>query len=217
MPEFQDVSTVISMVPVAINENKPGLVPGAYHIPAVTDPMKNFNILHIARAKFAVYIDEARPALIVPEPSDRVAASICRDLKISWGHYVPDQSEPGLFWLQGLWTKKSLESGNDPSIEDMFERARALQMEWFKKLVDEADDYWNRHHARRMVSDLQRAAAKALGLKKDWDIVNAINTALSVCKFCRGEVHPDAIVCKHCEGILNMARYEKEFVKAGSK
>jgi hypothetical protein len=214
MPDFQDVSTVISMVPVAINENKPGLIPGSYHIPPCLDPSNDFNIIHIARAKFAVYIDEARPALIVPEPSDRVAESICRDLKISWGHFVPDISEPALFWIPGPHRKQDLQQPKDARILDEFDKRRRMQTEWFKKLVNEADDDWNKHHARRMVSDVARAAAKALGLKKDWDIMNEINVALSVCKFCRGEVDPKAIICKHCTGVLDVARYDKEFVKA---
>jgi len=215
MDNFKDVSTVISMVPVAINENKPGLIPAAYHIPACLRPLNDFNILVVERAKFGVYIDENRPALIVPEPSDRVAESICRDLKVSWGHYVPDQSEPGLFWVHGEHTKTGL--ARAPEFMDRYERALRLQRVWLEKLVEEGDDYWAKHRARRMISDLQRAAATALGLKKEWDLKNEVATSLSVCKFCRGEVHPEAVICKHCTGILNVERYEKEFVKATTK
>lgn len=219
MADFQDSSTVISLVPVAINETKPGLIPGSYSIPACARPMDDFNVLHVVRAKYAVYIDENRPALVVPEPSDRVAESICRDLKVSWGHYVPDRSEPGLFWVSGARTKVELQAffNKEPAGIDRLSRVRALQLEWFKKLVDEGDDLWGRHRARRMISDLQRAAAKALHLTKEWDIQNAINTAMSVCKFCRGEVDPNAIVCKHCTGVLNVERYTKEFIKADAK
>lgn len=214
----EDVSTVISLVPLPINEVKPGLIPPAYHIDACKDPHTSCSILVILRAQFSVYIDETRPTLTVPEPSDRVAESICRDLKVSWGHYVPDVVEPGLFWIRGAYKPAEILSSQAmPEIKEMLFEAREKQMKWFSALVAEADDLWSRHRARRMISDLQRAAAKHLALQRDWDLSIEIKESLSVCKYCRADVHPEAMVCKACNGILDMVRYEKEFKSAATK
>jgi len=75
--DFTDVSTVISLMPVPLIEHKPGLVPAEYILKAVRNPMKEIEVLNVFRARFPVYVDEHRPAIVVPEPSDRVAAAIC--------------------------------------------------------------------------------------------------------------------------------------------
>src|SRR5262245_66505990 len=79
MPErarFEDISTVCSILPVGIRETKPGLNIAEYAMPAVKDPKTELAVLIIARTSFPVYVDENRPALIIPEPSDRVAEAI---------------------------------------------------------------------------------------------------------------------------------------------
>jgi hypothetical protein len=199
---------------VKIDEDKPGLIPSKYIIPPVADPMKDFNILQIVRAKFPVYLDENRPSLLVPAPSDIVAESICRDFKVGTAHYEPTVSEPGLFWQRGQWSKAEVDSklGKEIAI------ARTMQVEWFKRLVDSADDDWGRYRMRRMISGLQRTACNILKLERDWNMETEIreNLAMGPCKFCHADIHMDSIVCRYCQGILNMARYKTEFVKAGS-
>jgi hypothetical protein len=94
--------------------------------------------------------------------------------------------------------------------------ARELQIEWFKRLIADADDYWNRYRARRAISDLQRIAARLLNLDREWNLDMEVSDALSRCKFCREQVHPEAIICGHCQGILNMEKYKAGFVRAGT-
>src|SRR5580765_8304096 len=107
-PDRDDVSTVVSILPVQIDESKPGLLPGQYIIPGVKDPMEDVEVLHVFRAKFPVYLDENRPALIVPAPSDTVANSICVDYKVSMPGFEVGISEPGLFWARGMFSAKSV-------------------------------------------------------------------------------------------------------------
>jgi hypothetical protein len=209
--DFTDVSTVISLLPVPLIEQKPGLVPAEYILRAVRNPMKEVEVLNVYRARFPVYVDEHRPAIVVPEPSDRVAAAICRDYKVTVSHYSPDEAEPGLFWVSGKFSKMELEGGLEPKISQAIEVARRLQVAWFKRLVNEADDNWNKYKMRRMISDIERLAAVCLGLEKEWNIDTMVERSLAVCKFCRSQVSNEAIVCPQCHGILNIERAKKEF------
>lgn len=211
---YEDLSTVFSILPMTLNEDKPGLRPAHYQIQGVKNPREQLSSLVIVRASFAVYIDENRPALIVPEPSDRVAEAICRDYRVSMSHVEPNVAEPGLFWLKDKRDVTTILMKQDREGWDELQRHREMQMTWFKRLVAEADDYWSKVRSRRMISDLQRAAAECLGLAREWNISAEVQEALSKCKFCFAQVHPSAIVCSHCSGVLDMARYKAEFVKA---
>jgi hypothetical protein len=214
-PNQADVSTVISLLPVLVDESKPGLLPGQYIIPAVADPLHDVEVLHIYRARFPVYLDENRPALIVPAPSDTVADSFCRDYKTSMSEYQPGIAEPGLFWVRGKISRQEVKT----LLAKELEEARAMQIAWFKKLVEAADDDWGKYHIRRMISTIQRLAASILKLEKEWNQERevAINLMMVPCKFCRADVHPEAIICQYCRGILNMARYDAEYKTAAVK
>jgi hypothetical protein len=202
----EDVSTVVSLLPVKIMERKPGLIPGFFALPAVADPRTDIEVLLVQRAFFPVYIDENRPSLIVPEPSDRVCAAIVRDYKVGLTCYDPDVAEPGLFWSPGKFTKAQALTELGPAID----QARDLQDMWFQRLVEQADDYWQKYHARRMVSSLQRRACAYLGLQRDWNIVDELAAQIDVdlgpCKFCRSMIHREAFVCPMCSGILDRAK-----------
>lgn len=209
-----DVCTVLSIFPLSLRETKPGLHPHAFHIDACLDPQTQVTALIVGRAKFSVYIDESRPSLIVPEPADIVAESICHDYKVSVIFYEPNIAEPGLFWVRGGYTSgEALESAE---IRPQLTEVRERQNTWFSRLVSAADDDWGRFHARKMISDLQRLAARNLNLQRDWDIEQEIAKEHRPipCKFCHADVHPDSIICMHCRGILNMERFRSEYVSA---
>jgi len=216
MPSYEDVSTVISLLPIPLRENKPGLLPPAYELPAVENPLEEITTLLVARARFPVYIDEHRPSIIVPEPSDRVAEAICRDYRVSVAYVEPGIAEPGLFWLKDQHESKDILSGKDAIAWSELQRYRKMQLQWFKALVSEADEYWSKIRSRRTISDLQRKACKFLGLSREWNLDTEVAESMSVCKFCFAQVHPNAIVCHACRGILNMERYKSDFKPAES-
>lgn len=211
-PSVEDVATVVSILPIPLNEKKPGLIPGEYILNAVKNPHRETSILVVHRAKFPVYIDENRPSLIVPEPADRVCAAIVRDFKTSVSHYEPNVAEPGLFWTRGQVKSNQVED----QLVDELALARKLQDEWFKRLVAAADDDWERYHQRAMLSGIQKIACAVLKLERPWNLEAeaTYNLQLVKCKFCQADVSPEAIVCMHCQGILNMDRYKAEFVSS---
>lgn len=208
----RDISTIVSILPIPVDESKPGLIPSQYLIPGVKDPMKDMETVQVVRARFPVYLDENRPSLIVPAPSDLVADSICRDYKVSMMQYEANVAEPGLFWILGAHTKETIEG----AYYEELDKARIMQLMWFKRLVEAADDDWSKYRMRRAISTIQRLAASVLKLEKEWNIEGEVLKvmALRPCKFCFADVHPEAVICSHCRGILNMDRYKKEYQEA---
>lgn len=206
-----DISTVVSILPIPVDEKKPGLVPGSFIIRPVKDPKRDVEILHVGRSMFPVYIDENRPALIVPEPSNNVCASIVRDFKTPLPGYEAGKAEPGIFWVPGVYEKKDIER----ELKDELLIARNLQHAWFLNLVAIADDDWAKVRMRRIISGLQRVACRCLGLEREWNLDREVELAANVdmiqCKFCRSSVHSDAIICPQCTGILDMDRARKEY------
>lgn len=200
--DMQDCSTIVSIVPVIIDDSKPGLIPSQYIIPAVKDPTNDFEILNIFRARFPVYLDENRPALVVPAPSDTVAESICRDYKVAVSYYEPGVAEPGLFWLRGYMSKETVAMSHSDELAE----ARRLQIAWFKRLVEVAEDDWSRYHLRRVISTIQRIAANFLGHEAEWTNIKDPIAAprMVLCKFCKAEIHPDSVICRYCTGVLNI-------------
>lgn len=208
-----DVSTIVSIYPLGIDETKPGLIPSQFIIPVVKDPFSDFELLHVHRARFPVYLDENRPALVVPAPSDEVCASICRDFMVGMSGYEPNVSSPGIFWVPGRKLKASIKAEH----ADLLENARMVQLEWFKRIIAQADDDWSQYQKRRMVSPIQRIAARLLKLDKPWTDETRIEEALAMapCKFCKADLKAGAIICQFCRGILDMKAYNATYVEAG--
>ena len=209
---YKDVATVVSILPYAIEEKKPGLTPGVFAMKAAKP--NDFELLVVERCQHPVYLDEARPRLIVPDPADTVATSIVNDHKIAIPGYVAGQSEPGLAWVPGEFQNndegKKLFAGMHSAV---LRNLNVLQTAWFVTLVRIADDDWARYHSHKMITKVQRIAAMSLGLtQKDWMLEQEISAALTKCKFCFTNVDPQAIICPQCHGVLDKTRYDKEFV-----
>ena len=210
-----DISTVISILPYPLHEQKPGLVPGIFVIP-YTEPGE-FTLFNVERCQHSVYLDENRPRLIVPDPSDLVARSIVEDHKIAMICYEGGVAEPGLGWVWGEYLndsdgKKAFTLAHAPLLQRMGE----LQIEWYKRLLAMADDDWARYKQHKFVTGLQRTAAMVLGqTNREWLLDHKIEEALSKCKMCFASVHPEACICPVCHGILDLERYKKEYLNAG--
>lgn len=211
----RDVATVISILPYPLDERKPGLVPGQFNMPAAKK--NDMELLVIERCIHAVYLDETRPRLIVPDPSDVVAESIVLDHKRSIHGYIPGIAEPGIEWIDGEFPndidgKKAIAGMHASLLKSMIERQR----KWFEYLVQFADDDWAKFKMHKFITKLQRDACMELGLDREWITATEIEMAASKCRFCFSMVHPDAIVCAACNGVLDIKKYEANFIKAGS-
>jgi hypothetical protein len=214
-PRSNDISTVVSILPYPLWEKKPGLVPADFRIP-YTAP-GDFTLFTVERCTHPVYLDSERPRLIVPDPSDLVAASICNDHKIAMICYEFEVAEPGLSWVWGEYLntpdgKKAFSITHKSLLDSM----TALQKVWYERLLVMADDDWAHYRKHKFITELQRTAATVLGqTDREWMVRERIEEALSKCKFCFSMIHPLACVCPSCHGIVDEKRYRAEFLGAG--
>jgi len=140
-----------------------------------------------------------------------------RDHKTSIHGYVNGVAEPGIEWVEGEFPnttegKKVLAAQHHALLKGMHDK----QLKWFEMLVQFADDDWSRFKMHKFITSLQRTAASTLGLEREWMTANEVQMAASKCKFCFQMVHPEAIVCGSCHGVLDMKAYQANFVAAGS-
>ncbi len=206
-------ATVISLVPFAIDETKPGMTPSKFYIDPA--PVDSFSCLLVTRCQHGVYLDEFRPVLIVPTSPDEVAEAICFDYKKGQLELNPGIAEPGLFWVPGDYAKKEKHDELKALFATEFREAQKLQMEWFKALVAKADDAWGKFHQRAMIAHITKIAASRLKINREWLLEAEVQAAQSECPVCFEKVHPKAIICRGCQAILNPAEYAKhQFAKA---
>jgi hypothetical protein len=199
--------TVISMVPFAIDETKPGMTPSRFYIDPATE--ESFSCLLVTKCQHGVYLDEFRPVLIVPTAPEEVAEAICFDYKKGQLEFQVGVAEPGLFWVQGDYAAKEKHAELKAVSAEEFRATTKMQTEWFKLLVAKADDAWGKFHQRAMISHIQKVAAARLKLNREWQLDVEVSAALSECPVCFEKVHPRAIICRGCNAILNQAEYEK--------
>jgi len=203
--------TVVSLVPFAIpNIHKPGLVPAYFSIPSAEKEIVLFPVADGARGQYLVDQDKWIELVVSAET---IAKSLVFDYIMEQICIVPNEAEPAIFWVPGNFTdvaKFSKEfAGN-------IELAKKRQREWFLRLVQVADDDFKRTGQSRSVTDLQRYAARELGLTREW-ITNDPGM-ITRCKSCYSLVSTEAAICFACHAILNRAKYDTfEFAGGPSK
>lgn len=186
-------STVVSIVPIELKIDKPGIFPGRWVIPKADDdkPQK----LVIGDSWHTIYVGVERGYLRVVDLSSDVARAIVEDFKRSI-ICTDSESEPGLFWLNRI-----INSFSEVSKE--LEEARKKQHNWYRKLVMMADDDWTKSgHMHRSVSDLQRLAAKKLNVDREWVYVSKDDDVGFKCPACRVIIDKNCIVCPNCKLVL---------------
>lgn len=199
MQPSQDVrqylqATVVSILPYAIREKKPGLIPNEYAIPASED-VQNPQLLVIDSASFGVYAGDER-TIRVSTPAIEVARAVVEDHINGTMLVELGVSEPGLFWIPvGI---------NDPDriktqFRDEYHACVVKQEAWFRRLVAEADDSWSKFGQRKMISDPMKAAALRLKLNRPWLLEQEVEKALSECPACFSKINPKAIICAVCK------------------
>lgn len=197
--------TVCSIAPFPIVERKPGLYPGEFSLAACKDMWEDIEVLHVDECRFYVYLDLDRGSFPVRASSEQVATSIINDY-INAQIAVSDDCYPGLFLIPGKVSKQmALKS-------DLLPQARDVQIRWYHALVKMADDDWSRYHQHRVITDIERQAAKALQLEREWLIVtpDRVNRADQVvCLVCRSQLQPETILCPQCNFIVNPEAYDK--------
>ena len=114
-----------------------------------------------------------------------IAEDICREINSDAG----ERSFLGAFVCAG-----------DSPTEAELENARAKLDDFYRALVASADREWERSHSFLFIHDLQRRAAKSLGIDKEWHYQSR---ETEECPGCGERVKPGVAVCKSCGAILN--------------
>lgn len=205
-----DISSIISIVPIEIREFKPAIYPGNFNIDACLD-QKVPVILHIGESNHVVSIANQRNPLMVPTSSYRMAQSIVDDYCNSQIGLSPG-AKPGLFFFQGKVTLKELLVEGNLKDDDVrldyrkgLELAREQQKNWFNNIFRMADNDWNRYKNHRSISDLARVGAKIYGVadKKEWMVEANIESVLVDCPRCYDKIDSRASICKACGCVVN--------------
>lgn len=203
--------TVCSIAPFQLRERKPGLYPGEFYIPACKDMYKDVEYLVIDESRFYVYLDLERGSFPVRASAEQIGVSIINDY-VNAQLAVADDCYPGLFLVPHRINnkKEALES-------ELIPTARAVQLRWFEALVKMADDDWEKYRQHRAISHIQREAARAMNLERDWLIATPPDKlGQMICLVCRTPLQPETIMCPNCGFVVNPEEFAKisdRFVK----
>src|SRR5690348_6622963 len=159
-----DKSTIISIYPKAIDETKPTIQPGRFHIDAGT--YEKPALLTVGPSSWWKDVGEEEPLIEVPTSSIAIAKSVITDYANGLLACDMGESMPGLFYVLG---EKNL-TDIQVQFKSELDRAAARQKNWFLALVRLGDVMWSRSNGNPMsISDDMKLAARQLNLDdKPW-------------------------------------------------
>lgn len=190
--------TVVSLYPFPIRDRIPS-VNFEINLPGSKDGEPQ--VQHVPFTTASRYILDGQ-TIAIPIMPNELAQAIVFDFCSNQLCYTADTG-PGLFWVNGEHTAADIKNKFAPQLEECKKR----QLQWFALLVKCADDDWTRNPQHRMISDLQRIGAHALGLDREW-LLNPEQLGRVVsCPACTNKVNEKAVVCPHCQCVLDPVKY----------
>jgi hypothetical protein len=200
-----DKSTIVSVFPLPVKTDNPTLTPGKFSLEPGS--LANPTSLIVGSSSWFREVDDTQPLLEVPVSSILVAESIVRDYCI--GHLLCDMDGkmPGLFFIPGEFSIQQVKTQH----KDRLEVADKKQKNWFKDLVNMADNLWARTNGNPLaIADLMRLAARELGMTdKSW-MKNSIQPiTLNPCIACGSLINSNIIVCPNCKVVLKPEEFKK--------
>jgi hypothetical protein len=90
-------------------------------------------------------------------------------------------------------------AGDEPTDEEI-SAARERLTEFYRRQVAAADADWSRHHNHNLLSDVQRRAARYLGVDREWLFEPE---KLVDCPACGERIKPGVAVCRGCGAVLD--------------
>jgi hypothetical protein len=124
----------------------------------------------------------------VPISALEVAQDLCREINSDAG----EESYLGVF----------VAKGEMPSAEELRKGREKLAV-FYRRLVAGADREWERSHSYLFINDVERRAARYLGMDKEW-FYQARETV--ECPGCGEKIKPGVAVCRSCGAILDRAK-----------
>lgn len=210
-----DKCTVVSIYPRPIDEVKPTIQPGKFHIDAGS--YEKPAILVVGTSSWWKETDPEQPLLEIPQQSVQVADSIVRDWANGLFQCNMGDTMPGVFYVPGdndVDKIRTIKNKNDILLLD---DAQAKQKKWYEALVRAGDSLWARSSGNPLsISADMKLAAQDLGLtNKPW-LVDYATLQLKKCPAC-GELRDSNFpVCKHCNTIVDPKQYDTMKLSAAS-
>lgn len=193
-----DKSTVVSIYPREIDEEKHTIQPGRFILgPGNYD---NPSILVVGPSSWWREVDEHQPLLEIPVSSIQVADSVVKDFCNGILACNMADTMPGLFYVPGEHSITTLRKQFQPELD----KALSRQRKWYALLIKMADALWARSNGNPLaVSDDMRLAAKEMNIQtkdwmKDFQMVDMIR-----CPACGSLMNPLYPVCATCKAIIN--------------
>lgn len=199
-----DKSTIVSVYPKSIHEEKCTIEPGIFDIEAA--PSNDFTILVVGPSSWWKDVDPEQPLLEITNGSIQVADSVIKDYANGLFMCNMGDAMPGLFFLPGEHNKPAILT----RFKEKLDQARGRQKKWYEKLVTAGDILWARSNGNPLsISDDMRLAAQELQLKekpwlRDFTTLQMIN-----CKFCGSLGRPGFPVCATCNHVIDEALYNQ--------
>lgn len=204
-----DKTTIVSIYPRNIVDDKPTLFPSRFVIPAAKDG--EFSLLVIEGASyFLSSMIGNQPPTEVQVNSMMLAESILRD-SIPTMNLVTNSARPGVFSIPGGFNRISILNYVHPDgrkFKELLATAREWQMNYWTAVIDEADYFWSKSQGNpKTIPEDAKLAARIMGVEKQkpW-MSNVVASELINCKACGELVNPIFPVCKHCHVIINEER-----------
>lgn len=196
-----DKSTVVSILPKRIYEEKPTIQPGLF----VMEPgsIENPSLLVVGPSSWWKEIDESQPLLEIPVSSIQIANSIVRDYCNGLIACDMEGIMPGMFFVPGEITlailKKEYKSTLDTAI--------TKQRNWYAALVKLGDALYSNSGGNPLaISGDMRLAARELGLtNKDW-MADFKSMEMIRCVACGSLRNPLYPICGTCHNIIDIER-----------
>ncbi len=204
-----DKSTIVSICPQPINEFKPTIFPGRFHIPAAAE--NDYVLFTVEPSSFYMpNQNEKQPPMEVQLNSMALAESIVQDYLRSCYLNGGDRG-PGIFYILGAWSKSMAAKNyiekyvreDGVTFAELLAAARERQKNWFQALIEEADANWaNTGGNPRAIDPIARIAAVRLSLDKAWaHDFKAISKVK--CKSCGELIDGEVAVCRFCHAIVD--------------
>lgn len=146
-----------------------------------------YTLLQVAARKALMDVGDKR-TMDVNITAEEIAKDLCGEINSDGG----EDSFFGAFMAEGeLPTEEELEQG------------RGCLGAFYRRLVAAADREWERSHSYLFINDVERRAARYLGLEKEWFYQPRETVE---CPGCGERVRPGVAVCKTCRAILDPAK-----------
>lgn len=199
-------ATIVSLFPFNIEEKKPGVYPGVFILDPCLD-IKKPSILQIGDSICHFFDGMTGKSIPMNQPVETMARSIVEDFRTGFISISPEMG-PGIFWVEGHHSVEEIIKKFSAELKEATDR----QYKWFEALVKMGDDDFAKYGQHRAISDLQRHAAGFLKLDRPWAKKIEEQRMIS-CPACVQTIPELALVCSHCQTIVNSQEYEKRGFK----